>query len=175
RSDDFPNNARRQHLVCYLQLSDSLWRTRQRSAGMQAVHAPVHDRYWRDRERCAMPCSSLPNEILQDVFDGPSFTLPDITTPNGPHLSSRRGIPDGERGLAWWPVHLSMQRPASKTCHARRICSLISVALDYIARPVAPRTPIQNSCPWRRFLRISRQLQLRASNREVGSAVPAQM
>jgi hypothetical protein len=30
------------------------------------------------------PISSLPNEIFQDVFDGPSFTLPDIPTPNGP-------------------------------------------------------------------------------------------
>ena len=30
------------------------------------------------------PVSSLPNEIFQDVFDGPSFTLPDISTPNGP-------------------------------------------------------------------------------------------
>jgi len=28
------------------------------------------------------PVSSLPNEIFQDVFDGPSFTLPDIATPN---------------------------------------------------------------------------------------------
>lgn len=32
------------------------------------------------------PVSSLPNEIFKDVFDGPSFTLPDITTPNGPTL-----------------------------------------------------------------------------------------
>jgi Bacterial Ig-like domain (group 3) len=30
------------------------------------------------------PVSSLPNEIFQDIFDGPSFTLPDIATPNGP-------------------------------------------------------------------------------------------
>ena len=29
------------------------------------------------------PVSSLPNEVLQDVFDGPSFTLSDITTPTG--------------------------------------------------------------------------------------------
>ena len=27
------------------------------------------------------PVSSLPNEMFQDVFDGPSFTLPDIPTP----------------------------------------------------------------------------------------------
>ncbi len=30
------------------------------------------------------PVSSLPNEVFQAVFDGPSFTLPDIATPNGP-------------------------------------------------------------------------------------------
>jgi Bacterial Ig-like domain (group 3) len=30
------------------------------------------------------PVASLPNEVFQDVFDGPSFTLPDIATPNGP-------------------------------------------------------------------------------------------
>jgi hypothetical protein len=29
------------------------------------------------------PVSSLPNEIFQDVFDGPAFTLPDISTPSG--------------------------------------------------------------------------------------------
>ena len=29
------------------------------------------------------PVSSLSNEIFQDAFDGPSFTLPDITTPTG--------------------------------------------------------------------------------------------
>jgi hypothetical protein len=30
------------------------------------------------------PVSSLPNEIFQDIFDGPGFTLPDISTPGGP-------------------------------------------------------------------------------------------
>ncbi len=29
------------------------------------------------------PVSSLPNEVFTDVFDGPAFTLPDISTPNG--------------------------------------------------------------------------------------------
>lgn len=29
------------------------------------------------------PVSSLPNEVFQDIFDGPAFTLPDITTPTG--------------------------------------------------------------------------------------------
>jgi hypothetical protein len=28
------------------------------------------------------PISSMPNEVFQDIFDGPSFTLPDIQTPN---------------------------------------------------------------------------------------------
>lgn len=30
------------------------------------------------------PISQIRNEIFQDVFDGPAFTLPDIATPNGP-------------------------------------------------------------------------------------------
>lgn len=36
------------------------------------------------------PVSSLPNELFQDVFDGPSFTLPDISTPNG--LTFHEGV-----------------------------------------------------------------------------------
>jgi hypothetical protein len=30
------------------------------------------------------PISSAPNELFQDIFDGPSFSLQDISTPNGP-------------------------------------------------------------------------------------------
>ena len=30
------------------------------------------------------PISQIRNEIFQDIFDGPAFTLPDIPTPNGP-------------------------------------------------------------------------------------------
>lgn len=29
------------------------------------------------------PVSSMPNEVFQDIFDGPDFNLPDISTPNG--------------------------------------------------------------------------------------------
>jgi Bacterial Ig-like domain (group 3) len=38
------------------------------------------------------PVSSLPNEIFQDVFDGPPFTLPDISTPNGPTFHTGIGF-----------------------------------------------------------------------------------
>jgi hypothetical protein len=38
------------------------------------------------------PISSLPNEIFQDVFDGPPFTLPDISTPNGPTFHTGVGF-----------------------------------------------------------------------------------
>jgi hypothetical protein len=38
------------------------------------------------------PISSVPNEIFQDVFDGPSFTLPDIATPNGPTFHQGIGL-----------------------------------------------------------------------------------
>ncbi len=36
------------------------------------------------------PVSSLPNEIFQDVFDGPKFTLPDIVTASG--LTFHEGV-----------------------------------------------------------------------------------
>ncbi|QNI33160.1 Ig-like domain repeat protein [Alloacidobacterium dinghuense] len=36
------------------------------------------------------PVSSLPNEIFMDIFDGPGFTLPDITTPSG--ITFHQGI-----------------------------------------------------------------------------------
>lgn len=38
------------------------------------------------------PVSSLPNEIFQAIFDGPSFTLPDISTPNGPTFHTGVGF-----------------------------------------------------------------------------------
>lgn len=38
------------------------------------------------------PVSSLPNEVFQDVFDGPPFTLPDISTPNGPTFHEGIGL-----------------------------------------------------------------------------------
>lgn len=38
------------------------------------------------------PISSLSNEIFQDVFDGPPFTLPDISTPNGPTFHTGVGF-----------------------------------------------------------------------------------
>jgi hypothetical protein len=38
------------------------------------------------------PVSSLPNEIFQDVFDGPPFTLPDIATRNGPTFHTGVGF-----------------------------------------------------------------------------------
>ncbi len=36
------------------------------------------------------PVSSLPNEVFQDVFDGPTFTLSDINTPDG--LTFHEGV-----------------------------------------------------------------------------------
>lgn len=39
------------------------------------------------------PVSSLPNEIFQDVFDGPGFALPDVATPNnGPTFHEGVGL-----------------------------------------------------------------------------------
>jgi hypothetical protein len=49
------------------------------------------------------PVSSVPNEIFQDVFDGPSFTLPDIATPNGPTFHQGIGFLMASEGWAGGP------------------------------------------------------------------------
>jgi hypothetical protein len=49
------------------------------------------------------PVSSLPNEIFQDVFDGPSFTLPDIATPNGPTFHQGVGFLMASEGWTGGP------------------------------------------------------------------------
>ncbi|HET9101178.1 MAG TPA: Ig-like domain-containing protein [Acidobacteriaceae bacterium] len=50
------------------------------------------------------PVSSLPNEIFQDVFDGPSFTLPDIATPNnGPTFHEGVGFLMASEGWTGGP------------------------------------------------------------------------
>ncbi len=49
------------------------------------------------------PVSSLPNEVFKDVFDGPSFTLPDITTPNGPTFHEGVGFLMASEGWTGGP------------------------------------------------------------------------
>jgi hypothetical protein len=49
------------------------------------------------------PVSSLPNEIFQDVFDGPSFTLPDIQTPGGPTFHQGVGFLMAAEGWSGGP------------------------------------------------------------------------
>lgn len=54
----------------------------------------------KDESGAQCPVSSLPNEIFQDIFDGPSFTLPDISTPNGPTFHQGVGFLMASEG---WP------------------------------------------------------------------------
>ena len=49
------------------------------------------------------PVSSLPNEVFQDIFDGPSFTLPDIPTPNGPTFHQGVGFLMASEGWTGGP------------------------------------------------------------------------
>jgi Bacterial Ig-like domain (group 3) len=49
------------------------------------------------------PVSSLPNEVFQDVFDGPPFTLPDITAPNGPTFHTGVGFLMASEGWTGGP------------------------------------------------------------------------
>ena len=49
------------------------------------------------------PVSSLPNEIFQDVFDGPSFTLPDISTPQGQTFHQGIGLLMASEGWTGGP------------------------------------------------------------------------
>jgi len=49
------------------------------------------------------PVSSIPNEIFQDVFDGPAFTLPDIPTSNGPTFHEGIGLIMAKEGWTGGP------------------------------------------------------------------------
>lgn len=49
------------------------------------------------------PVSSLPNEVFQDIFDGPSFTLPDIQTANGPTFHQGIGFLMASEGWTGGP------------------------------------------------------------------------
>jgi uncharacterized repeat protein (TIGR01451 family) len=49
------------------------------------------------------PVSQLRNEIFQEVFDGPSFTLPDIPIPNGPTFHQGVGFLMAKEGWTGGP------------------------------------------------------------------------
>jgi uncharacterized repeat protein (TIGR01451 family) len=49
------------------------------------------------------PSSLLRNEIFEDFFDGPAFTLPDITIPNGPTFHQGIGFLMAKEGWAGGP------------------------------------------------------------------------
>ncbi|RSL16537.1 putative repeat protein (TIGR01451 family) [Edaphobacter aggregans] len=49
------------------------------------------------------PLSKLRNEIFEDIFDGPSFTLPDITLPNGPTFHQGVGFLMAKEGWTGGP------------------------------------------------------------------------
>jgi hypothetical protein len=49
------------------------------------------------------PVSTLSNEVLKDVFDGPSFTLPDIATPSGTTFHQGMGFLMASEGWAGGP------------------------------------------------------------------------
>ncbi len=49
------------------------------------------------------PISSLPNEVFNDVFDGPAFTLPDIPTPGGATFHTGIGLIMAKEGWTGGP------------------------------------------------------------------------
>jgi hypothetical protein len=49
------------------------------------------------------PISSVPNEVLRDTFNGSSFTLPDIATPNGPTFHEGIGFLMASEGWTGGP------------------------------------------------------------------------
>ena len=51
-----------------------------------------------DQSGTLCPVSLDRNEIFQEVFDGPSFTLPDITVPNGPTFHQGIGLLEAKEG-----------------------------------------------------------------------------
>lgn len=58
------------------------------------------------------PVSSLPNEVFQDVFDGPSFTLPDIPTPYGT-FHEGMGFLMASEGWTGGPCQFDQTNPSS--------------------------------------------------------------
>ena len=92
-----------------------------------------------------------------------------------PDVSYGCWVPDGEpkvgaqakiRSLGHAP---SMRLRAYRICRARKTCSPHSAVLASIPRQARPRIPIQPSFQLLEFLRISRQLPLRASSLVAGS------
>ena len=49
------------------------------------------------------PASLLRNELFEDIFDGPAFTLPDITIPNGPTFHQGIGFLMAKEGWTGGP------------------------------------------------------------------------
>jgi hypothetical protein len=49
------------------------------------------------------PVSTAPNEVLQDIFDGPAFTLPDFTPPHGPTFHEGMGFLMASEGWTGGP------------------------------------------------------------------------
>ena len=58
------------------------------------------------------PVSSLPNEVFQDMFDGPSFTLPDIPTSYGT-FHEGMGFLMASEGWAGGPCQFDLSDPSS--------------------------------------------------------------
>jgi uncharacterized repeat protein (TIGR01451 family) len=56
-----------------------------------------------DQSGALCPVSLDRNEIFQEVFDGPSFTLPDITVPNGPTFHQGIGLLEAKEGWIGGP------------------------------------------------------------------------
>jgi hypothetical protein len=68
----------------------------------------------KDASGAQCPISSLPNELFQDIFDGPPFTLPDIPTPGGPTFHQGVGFLMAAEGWTAVPAH-STQHLGCKT------------------------------------------------------------
>jgi uncharacterized repeat protein (TIGR01451 family) len=56
-----------------------------------------------DQSGTLCPVSLDRNEIFQEVFDGPSFTLPDIAVPNGPTFHQGIGLLEAKEGWTGGP------------------------------------------------------------------------
>jgi hypothetical protein len=92
------------------------------------------------------PISSLPNELFQDQFDGPAFTLSDIPTPGGPTFHEGIGLLMAKEGWLGGPCIFD---PASglegQDCPQNLLTSFTSVAAaPQSVRAVHPPSTLAN-------------------------------
>jgi hypothetical protein len=111
------------------------------------------------------PISTVANEVVKDIFDGPNFSLEDIHTRDGRTFHEGIGFLMAEAPED--RVHSTLRRIS--TSHARRICSPALPDRDFSAVPVKRRIQTRPSSASRRCRRTAQRSGSTANGRVIGS------